>query len=242
MRSVGKTLSPAPLALGAAAAIFLTTAGFGQCPAPSWSAMNTVPGVFNLGTAPSSTRRPGTRTAQARLRPSSWSREVLRAPAGACQRRGDVGRHLVAGPRGPRRAGGVSALGVWNGDLVAGAGPAGVYQWNGSPGALGSLPTRCELVRRLQRQSDRRRQWVSEWNGTAWTTLGTFAGGTHTAHAVAVYNGDLYAAGHSPASMEYAATGIARWNGTSWQAVGTGLAGGTPVGPQASRSRSTTAS
>jgi hypothetical protein len=68
---------------------------------------------------------------------------------------------------------------------------------------------------------------VAKWNGTNWIALGSQLD-NFAINALAIYNGELYAAGYS-----FNATGaapslftIAKWNGSAWEGVGAGLQGG----------------
>lgn len=63
---------------------------------------------------------------------------------------------------------------------------------------------------------------VSAWDGSSWQLLGNSTG---YVQALAVYNGELIAAGSFTAIGGQSLVGIARWNGTSWQGLGSGLVG-----------------
>jgi hypothetical protein len=60
-----------------------------------------------------------------------------------------------------------------------------------------------------------------------WSALGTGVSGvgSYRVHALAVYNGELYAGGTFVIAGGLAANNIAKWNGTAWSAVGTGTNG-----------------
>jgi hypothetical protein len=71
---------------------------------------------------------------------------------------------------------------------------------------------------------------AAQWDGSAWTTLGTVGSGAYgDIRAFEVYDGgsgtELYAAGGFGGVGGIPARGIARWNGTQWSAVGSGLSG-----------------
>ncbi len=93
--------------------------------------------------------------------------------------------------------GNIYALTVWNGNLIAG-------------GNFTNLSTGTTL------------NHIAQWDGNAWTALGT--GVDSTVKSFAVLNGKLYVGG----SFSYAGltrvNGIAMWDG-SWHAVGTGIVG-----------------
>ncbi len=69
---------------------------------------------------------------------------------------------------------------------------------------------------------------IAEWNGVSWSTLGT--GITDSSayglvESLAVYNGELYAAGYFDTAGGVPVNNIAKWNGSSWSAVGAGVTG-----------------
>ena len=67
---------------------------------------------------------------------------------------------------------------------------------------------------------------VAKWNGTGWAAVGS-AIDNFCINAMAVYKGELYAAGYGfTASATPSTYTIAKWNGTNWAAVGSGLQGG----------------
>ncbi len=69
---------------------------------------------------------------------------------------------------------------------------------------------------------------IARWNGSAWQALGAgisvseFTGGVN---ALAVFQGQLVAAGLFTAAGGQAVANIARWDGVSWQALGAGIGG-----------------
>ncbi|HLG33943.1 MAG TPA: T9SS type A sorting domain-containing protein [Bacteroidia bacterium] len=70
---------------------------------------------------------------------------------------------------------------------------------------------------------------IAKWDGTNWSFVGTGVSGGNNSqlyvHALAVYNGELYAAGDFDSAGSFVANNIAKWNGTNWSPVGTGLGG-----------------
>jgi trimeric autotransporter adhesin len=119
------------------------------------------------------------------------------------------------------QAGYASALHVarWNGTSWSAIGqgvPLYVYSfciWNG------------HLIAGCFGQSNDPEPLVYEFDGTAWSPLGTMArpSASGTVNALCVHDGDLIAAG----SFEYAdgevVNGIARWDGSAWHAIGSGF-------------------
>ena len=97
----------------------------------------------------------------------------------------------------------VSCLAVYNGNLYAG----------GSFGTAGGISTIN----------------IAEWNGTSWSPLSagipSLTNGNGGVYALAVYNGELYAAGQFDSAGSIPANNIAKWNGSSWLAVGNGIDG-----------------
>jgi hypothetical protein len=71
---------------------------------------------------------------------------------------------------------------------------------------------------------------IASWNGTAWSALSTGISatlGTASLDDLAVYNGELVAAGNfqSAGTLVGTALDLARWNGTAWNTLSTGLNG-----------------
>jgi hypothetical protein len=63
---------------------------------------------------------------------------------------------------------------------------------------------------------------VMKWSGTAWVPVGAFDFNVWT---LAVYNGELYAAGDFTTVDGLSVNGIARWNGTAWSDPESGFNG-----------------
>src|SRR5262249_48369946 len=63
-----------------------------------------------------------------------------------------------------------------------------------------------------------------ELNGNAWTPLGTFSStyyGSPAVYSLAVYNGDLIAAGIFDHADGDSTGGVARWDGSTWRPMAT---------------------
>jgi len=149
----------------------------------------------------------------------------------------------------------VLAATVWNGDLVvggsftsaSGVSANGLARWNGSTwSALGSginfVPyPNAHFVRALTTSSNGNLvaggrftlaggvpvNHIAQWDGTAWSSLGT---GVTTSRAVLALatlpGGDLVAAGDAlTAAGGITVNNIARWNGTVWSPIGAGIEG-----------------
>jgi len=71
---------------------------------------------------------------------------------------------------------------------------------------------------------------IAAWNGSYWLELGGgMSGGSHSyghVYAIAVYHGQLIAAGDFGVAGCFAANHIAAWDGISWSPLGSGLSGG----------------
>lgn len=70
---------------------------------------------------------------------------------------------------------------------------------------------------------------IASWDGTSWHPLGQGIGasaGFQVVNALAVFQGDLYAAGTFSIAGGAPAASIAKWNGTSWTALGDGISQG----------------
>jgi hypothetical protein len=69
---------------------------------------------------------------------------------------------------------------------------------------------------------------IARWNGTTWQALGTGVTGPNTppfVRALGVFNGELIAGGPFTTAGGIAANHIARWNGVSWSPMGSGISG-----------------
>jgi hypothetical protein len=62
--------------------------------------------------------------------------------------------------------------------------------------------------------------YIAEWNGSAWTALGS--GMNYPVSALAVSGSDLYAGGDFSTAGGSPANYIAKWNGSGWSALGSG--------------------
>jgi hypothetical protein len=94
----------------------------------------------------------------------------------------------------------VSALTVYNGELIAG----GVFTAAGGVDA----------------------SKIARWNGSIWQPLGSgmLGGGSYAGvYALTVYNGELIAGGYFKEAGGVDVNSIAAWNGNSWQALGGGI-------------------
>lgn len=89
----------------------------------------------------------------------------------------------------------VTALTVYNGELIAG----------GDFTMAGGVPVNS----------------IAKWNGTSWSPLGS--GIIGVVNALTVYNNELIAGGHFFTAGAVDASCIAKWNGASWSPLGTGV-------------------
>jgi len=129
----------------------------------------------------------------------------------------------------------VSELIVYDGQLYAGAGtrlivwngtswtfvPDGpVIQQGGSTTALAVYGDK--LIRGGASQMNFTEQmYISAWDGSSWTTLGT--GTDYWVYDLAVFDNKLIAAGGFSTAGGVDVNYIAAWNDTSWTALGTGM-------------------
>jgi len=103
---------------------------------------------------------------------------------------------------------GVSALTVYNGQLIAGG--------------------------RFTTAGDANANNIARWDGTTWQPLGSGMSGSSTYNsfsypfvsALTVYNGQLIAGGSFTKAGDASANNIARWDGTNWQPLDRGVSGG----------------
>jgi len=97
-------------------------------------------------------------------------------------------------PLGSGTNGDVSALTVYNGQLIAG----GMFT------TAGGVPV----------------NYVAAWNGSSWSPLGSGTNGDVS--ALTVYNGQLIAGGMFTTAGGVPANYVAAWNGSSWSPLGAG--------------------
>lgn len=102
-------------------------------------------------------------------------------------------------PVGGGVSGWVSAMCVYNGNLIV----AGGFTMVGSVPASG----------------------IAMWNGSSWSPLGKGISTPYGVNALCVYNGILYVAGGFDSAGGKPAHNIAAWNGSGWSDVGGGLSG-----------------
>ena len=145
---------------------------------------------------------------------------------------------------GPLGAGGLPgkamALATFNGALVAGGSPY-VYRWSGSPGStwtsLGNtngivyamVVFRSALIvsgsfTRAGGAANVAAKDIAQWNGAAWSALGT--GMNNWVSALTVLGADLIAGGYFTSAGGTLAGQLASWNGLHWSQVGPGVGGG----------------
>jgi hypothetical protein len=155
----------------------------------------------------------------------------------------------LAGSFGAGMNGSVSALAVYQGDLIAGGsfsavgGGLGIdnlarfdgTEWSpvatpgsagGTDGSVSALAVHDgELVigGSFTSVDGRPAGGIARWNGTRWSGLGT--GMNNTVYALAVHDGDLLAGGGFTQAGAVAANRIARWDGAGWSPVGGGANG-----------------
>lgn len=114
---------------------------------------------------------------------------------------GDLARNVAAfdgtdwSPLGTGINGSVTALTVWNGQLIAGG-------WFTVAGGVGA-------------------NRIASWDGSAWSPLG--AGVSNAVEALAVSGADLIVAGDFTVAGTVYANRIARWDGSEWFPLGDGL-------------------
>lgn len=177
-----------------AAAILVAAAPFlaAQCPPAAWASMNQLPGVDASVLALTTWDPDGTGPASPELVAGGTFTAAGNVAAQRIARwNGATWQPLGAGLGGPD----VTALAVYNGDVVAGQ----------------SLDTFTSTAQ------------VSRWNGSAWSPVGT--GMNSNVRALAVYGGDLIAGGEFTAAGGTIASRIARWSGSAWLPLGSGLGG-----------------
>ena len=141
--------------------------------------------------------------------------------------------------------GSVTALGLYEGDLIAGFTPVApgdtvsyVVRWNGTSwqpigGALnGGVGAFAEYQGLLvagggfDLVDGVTARGIAAWNGTAWTSVGGGVGGGAYSPGVSALMIDgttLVAGGHFETAGGVPAVNIARWNGAEWSPLGAGL-------------------
>lgn len=104
----------------------------------------------------------------------------------------------------------------------------GAWIDTGHPGAAGTFGD--YLTSNVTEDPLKRRLFVADgaeirmWSGTAWSTIGTAAGGGATVYAVLFApDGNLYVAGDFTSISSVSATRVAKWDGTNWTAMSTGV-------------------
>jgi hypothetical protein len=129
-------------------------------------------------------------------------------------------------------AGGVNAsnIAAWNGGSWSALGTG--FNWNhnlGSPASVLALAVyNNELYAAGQFDSagSVSINGIAKWDGSNWSLVGLGLpenGYGYYVSSLAVYEGELYAAGYFDSIGGIAANGIAKWDGTSWANVSSGL-------------------
>ena len=95
---------------------------------------------------------------------------------------------------------GVTGLAVWNNSLYVAGNFSTAFNSDG-----GSVPA----------------HYIAQWNGTAWSALGT--GADNTIHVIAVSSNCLYAGGIFDTAGGARVNSIAQWDGNAWSAMGSGI-------------------
>lgn len=117
-----------------------------------------------------------------------------------------------------------SSLTTYNGNLIAGISNGGIMQWNGdfwssigqvfkSSASVNTLTTyngNLIVGGSFDSISGVKASNIAQWNGTGWSAIGI--GLSKGISCLAVYNGNLIAAGYST---------IQQWNGSNWMLIGT---------------------
>jgi hypothetical protein len=124
--------------------------------------------------------------------------------------------------------GGGNSLVIFHDELYVG-GSGGVRRWTGSTWELPGGVMLFGVTQAMTVWNDRlvvggyHYSWnhIAQWNGSAWTTVGT--GVNDGIEDLTVYEGDLIAGGWFTAAGGGPASSIARWNGSSWSEFGGGL-------------------
>jgi hypothetical protein len=124
---------------------------------------------------------------------------------------------------------------------AGGSAASGIAQWNGSAwSALGSGISDGDeagtfvnalvvsggtlyVAGDFTMAGGRSANYIAQWNGSAWSALGSGMNGELL--ALAVSGGNLYAGGAFNTAGGNAALCIAQWNGSAWSALGSGING-----------------
>jgi hypothetical protein len=115
---------------------------------------------------------------------------------------GSVWQNLGSGTVGGSFSGRVSALTVFNNELIVGGGFT----------AAGGLAADC----------------IARWNGATWNILGSgmaMPGNTPRVQCLTVFEGLLYAGGLFTSAGGTSANNIAKWNGSAWSKLGLSFGG-----------------
>lgn len=134
---------------------------------------------------------------------------------------------LIAGGQF-NNAGGVTVTGLasWNGSAWSAFGSALAPEYpGGTPPTVGALavrPTGSVVVGGMfWFAGGLLAQGIAEWNGTAWSPLGTGTVGYVSSLRIAA-NGDVLAGGSLLGLGGLTVNGLGRWNGTTWSTLGSG--------------------
>ena len=134
-------------------------------------------------------------------------------------------------------AGGMSVTNIaeWNGDAwsALGSGISGMGADNRGPyvSTLAASGNKLYAGGDFSVASGTSATNIAEWNGTAWSPLGSGISGTGADNhgpyvsALAVSDNNLYVGGDFSLAGGTSATNIAEWNGSSWSALGLGISG-----------------
>ncbi|MCA8974837.1 MAG: hypothetical protein KDC98_08945, partial [Planctomycetes bacterium] len=174
----------------------------------------------------------------ASLSAQEWSSDFTKAGlTGRCFSLGTYGGDLIAGGQAfqhdGRRIDGIARFdgNTWHpigtvSALGAGGLVRAIVEWNGELYAAGEFPIIGGTLANA----------VARWDGSQWHPLGTGLtdqwGWSSAVHALAVYQGELYAGGMFASAGGQPIPGLARWNGSSWRPVGGGLTAHPSYGPR----------
>jgi hypothetical protein len=144
--------------------------------------------------------------------------------------------------------GGVKALTVYNGSLIASGACEysninNIMKWNGTIWSNFASTNYYSDVRALAIYNNKLIAAgsftniggtvvnnIAQWNGTSWSALGTGITGfsgyyvENGINTLLVYNNELYAGGTFTIAGGVTVSNIAKWNGTTWSSVGNGIA------------------